>query len=157
MAAIVRFLISYRNEQMPPQFQLHREPFRATLLRNGIIASVAGAVLAQRWGGFSHWPIATLLAVWPSFGGHYVEIFYLNGLRPRIPAGRFARSGTRLGVWFLGGIALAAGMGQTAALAGVGPRHWPAWWTGGAVFVGIELVVHMALQLRGRPSFYSGE
>ncbi|MDB5292193.1 MAG: hypothetical protein JWL69_3434, partial [Phycisphaerales bacterium] len=63
----------------------------------------------------------------------------------------------RVGVWFAGGVALAIGMRLTAmALAGFRPRHWPAWWVGGLAFVGIELVVHLVLQLRGRPSFYNG-
>jgi hypothetical protein len=34
--------------------------------------------------------------------------------------------------------------------------HLPAWWFGGIAFIGIELLAHLALQLRGRPSFYNG-
>ena len=63
----------------------------------------------------------------------------------------------RVGVWFVGGVGLAIGMGLTAmALAGFRPAHWPAWWLGGLAFIGIELVTHLVLQLRGRPSFYNG-
>jgi hypothetical protein len=66
----------------------------------------------------------------------------------------------RLGVWFVGGTGLALGMGLTAMALGFPPAQWrawgPAWWLGGLVFIGIELVVHLALQLRGRPSFYDG-
>jgi hypothetical protein len=49
-------------------------------------------------------------------------------------------------------------MGLTAmALAGFRLAHWPAWWwLGGIAFIGIELVAHLVLQLRGRPSFYNG-
>ncbi len=36
------------------------------------------------------------------------------------------------------------------------PPRWPAWWLGGLAFIGIELVAHLALLLRGRPSFYDG-
>ncbi len=113
--------------------------------------------MAQRLGGLTHWPIAMVLALWPSLGGHYVEIFYLNWIRLRLPAERGVQSIARLGVWFLGGVVLAAGMAQTAAVLGVQLRRSPAWWTGGLVFVAIELVVHLALQLRGRPSFYSAD
>jgi hypothetical protein len=43
---------------------------------------------------------------------------------------------------------------------GLRPMRWgawgSAWWVGGVAFIGIELVVHLALQVRGRPSFYNG-
>jgi len=41
-------------------------------------------------------------------------------------------------------------------LAGFRRMHWPPWWIGGLGFIGLELVVHLVLQLRGRPSFYNG-
>jgi hypothetical protein len=36
------------------------------------------------------------------------------------------------------------------------PARWPHWWVGGLAFVGIELVVHLVLHLRGNTSFYNG-
>ena len=52
----------------------------------------------------------------------------------------------RVGVWFVGGTALAIGMGLTAmAFDGFRPAHWPAWWLGGLAFIGIELVAHVVL------------
>jgi hypothetical protein len=42
------------------------------------------------------------------------------------------------------------------ALTGFRPAQWPAWWLGGLAFIGLELVVHLVLQLRGQPSFYNG-
>jgi hypothetical protein len=134
-----------------------REPLRATLLRTVTIALVAGAVLARSWGGLPRWPAATLLMLWPSFGGHLVDLWFLNWLRPRLPAAAEVQVGARLAVWFVGGTALALGMALTAmALAGFAPARWPALWLGGLAFIGIELVAHLALQLRGRPSFYNG-
>jgi hypothetical protein len=64
----------------------------------------------------------------------------------------------RVGAWFVGGAALAVGIGLTAmALSGdVRPMRWSAWWLAGLAFIGIELIAHLALQLRGRPSFYNG-
>jgi hypothetical protein len=127
------------------------------MLRTGMIAIVAGAVLAPLWGGLTRWPTATLLLLWPSFGGHWVELWFLNWLRPRLSIARGVQVAARLAVWFVGGAGLAVGMGLTAmALAGFRPPRWPAWWLGGLVFMGIELVAHLALQLRGRPSFYNG-
>jgi hypothetical protein len=144
-----------RNDAV--KWQPFREPLLTTVARNGAIALVAGAVLALRWGGLARWPIAVLLMLWPSFGGHLVELWFLNYLRPRIPAARAVQVGIRVAVWFIAGIGLALAMRLTAmTLAGVRPAHWPAWWLGGLAFIGIELAVHLVLQLRGRPGFYNG-
>jgi hypothetical protein len=122
-----------------------------------MIAVVVGAVLARFWGGMARWPLATLLVLWPSFGGHFVEIWFLNWLRPRLPIARSVQVAARLGTWLVGGAGLAVGMGLTAmALIGLQPAQRPAWWLGGLAFIGIELVAHLGLQLRGRPSFYNG-
>jgi hypothetical protein len=159
---------------MASHWQPVREPLRSTLLRNCTIAVVAGAVIAHYWGGLARWPLAALLGFWPAFGGHWVEIWFLNWLRPRIgnrttgafrdvggqsriSATRAVQVGARIAVWFVGGIFLATGMVLTAmALARYRPGHWPAWWLGGICFIGIELVAHVGLQLRGQPSFYNG-
>jgi hypothetical protein len=135
----------------------YREPLRVTLLRTGIIALMVGALLSLRWGGLARWPVVSLLMLWPAFGGHWVEIFFLNWLRPRLSSTRAIQVMARLAVWVIGGIVLLAGMRLTAmALGGFGRMRWPAWWLAGIAFVGIELVAHLALQLRGRPSFYNG-
>ena len=142
---------------MTSQWQSYREPLRITIFRTGMIAIVAGAVIAGLWGGLARWPMATVLALWPSFGGHWVEVWFLNWLRIRLSIARGVQVAARVGVWFVGGAGLAVGMGLTAmALAGFRPAHWPAWWLGGFAFIGIELVAHLVLQLRGRPSFYNG-
>lgn len=142
---------------MTSPWQPYREPIRVTILRTGLIAIVVGAVLGRFWGGLARWPIATLLVLWPSFRGHWVEVWFLNWLRPRLPIARGLQVAARLGVWFAGGIVLAMGMGLTAmALTGFRPAHWPAWWIWGFGFIGIELVAHLALRLRGLSNFYTG-
>lgn len=145
------------SAQLQTRWQPFREPIRATLLRNGIIAIVVGAVLARFWGGMARWPTATLLALWPAFGGHWVEVWFLNWLRPRISPARGVQVAARVLVWFVGGTGLALGMILTArTLAWFRSAHWPAWWVGGLVFIGIELTAHLGLQMLGRPSFYNG-
>jgi hypothetical protein len=137
-------------------WQPFREPLRVTVARTGTIALVVGAVLTRWFGGLAHWPALTLLVLWPSFGGHRVELWFLNYVRPRLPVARGVQVSVRVAVWFVGGILLALGMRLTAmALAGFRQTRWPAWWLGGIAFIGIELVVHVVLQLRGRPSFYN--
>jgi hypothetical protein len=126
-------------------------------LRTIVIALVVGAVIARWRGGFARWPLATLLALWPSLGGHWVEVFFLNVLRPRLSVNRAVQAAARLAVWFVGGSILASCLVLTAvALEGLQPAPWTASWLGGIAFVGIELVAHLALLLRGRPSFYDG-
>jgi hypothetical protein len=137
----------------------YREPLRVTLMRTGTIALVVGAVLAQRSGGVARWPMATLLVLWPTLGGHFVEIWFLNWFRPRISNARAVQIATRVLVWFIGGTGLALGMALTAmALRGFRPAHaWAsAWRLGGLGFIAVELTAHLFLQLRGRPSFYNG-
>ena len=142
---------------MTSQWRPYREPVHKTLLRTGMIAIIAGGVLAAFWGGPARWPAAVLLALWPSFGGHWIEVWFLNWLRPRLPDARSVQAVARLGVWFAGGVILAQAMTLTAtALTSFRPRHWPVWWYGGLGFIAIELVAHLALVLRGRPSFYDG-
>ena len=95
-------------------------------------------------GGFSKLPILFLVCLWPSLGGHFVEVFFLKFLRPSLPHSMLAL--VRVGVWFVAGIVLAFAMQLTA--------FGPQWWIGGLGFVGIELLAHLFLRLRGRPNFY---
>jgi hypothetical protein len=84
-----------------------------------------------------------------------VEVWFLNWLRPRLPAAWGVQVAARVGVWFVGGIGLSIALRLSAmAIIGFWPARWPAWWLAGLVFIGIELMAHLALQLRGRPGFY---
>src|SRR5689334_17084169 len=66
-------------------WQPFREPLRNTVLRTGLIALAGGAALSFWWGGIARWPVAFLIVLWFSLGGHFVELFFLNFLRPRFP------------------------------------------------------------------------
>jgi hypothetical protein len=132
------------------------EPLRNTLARTMGIAVVVGGLLAPRLGGIARWPLATVLVLWPSFGGHWIELWFLNGLRPRLPSDRSVQVLSRLVVWFVGGMALGLGMGLTALAFGVSRPSRIPWWLAGVAFIAIELVAHLVLHLRGRPSFFNG-
>ena len=135
----------------------HRERLRTTLARTIGIAVVAGLVLATQWGGLSRWPIATLLMLWPSFGGHWLELWFLNWLRPRLPRRRLIQIAARLATWFVGGIVIALGMLITATtLVGPSSIPWTLWWVAGFAMIAVELVAHLPLRLRGAPSFFDG-
>jgi hypothetical protein len=149
----------------------HRELLRQTLARTITIALVVGAVLAQ-WplggatargtsGFITRWGFATLLALWPSLGGHWVELFFLNVLRPRLPATRSTQTAARIATWFIGGALLTLAMKLTAITLLNGnssAAHTPIprlCLIGGLAFIAIELTVHLILHLRRLSSFYS--
>ena len=139
------------------QWQPFQEPIARTLFRTVLIAFVAGGVIALPSRLWTRWPLATLLAMWPSFGGHWVEVWFLNWLRPRVSLSPGVQTASRVLVWFAGGSFLFLGMRLTAsAFVQWRSPQWPTWWLGGVAFVGIELLVHLFMQLRGRPSFYNG-
>jgi hypothetical protein len=142
---------------MTTQWQPYREPLHTTALRTFTIALVVGAIISHWWGGPARWPAATLLALWPAFGGHWIEIAFLNWLRPRISQFRAIQITARVIAWFLGGLVLAVGMALTARAINAGrPIRLSAWWIAGLGFIAIELIAHLFLQVRGRPSFYNG-
>ena len=138
----------------------YREPLRATLARTILIAIVAGTVLAAWSTRSAHplrWAVAVILVLWVSFGGHWLELWYLNWFRPRLPAAPAVQRVVRLGTWFVGGCGLGIGMALTArAVDGIHLARWPAWWVAGVAFIGVELVAHAVLEARGRASFFNG-
>ena len=142
---------------MTPLWQHFQEPIRQTLLRTVTIAIVVGAAIALASRNWSIWPLAALLVLWASFGGHWLEVWFLNWLRPRVSPAPGLQVATRVLVWFAGGSLLALGMRLTASIfVQWRSPHWLTWWFGGVAFAGIELAIHLAMQFRGLPSFYSG-
>jgi hypothetical protein len=138
-------------------WQPYREPLRVTLTRTVSIALVAGTVVALAAGTPRRWAAISLLMLWPAVAGHWIDLLFLNGLRSRLPDSRRIRGLVRIALWFAGGIVLAAGVQLTARiLFGHSRFVWLTWGVAGAVFVGVQLVAHAALHLRGRPSFYNG-
>ena len=133
------------------------EPLRVTLTRTVSIAVVAGAVVALSMGRLRRWPAISLLMLWPSFGGHWIDLLFLNGIRPLLPESRTVQVMARLAVWFGGGVVLGVGVRLTACML-FNRSRLPGltWAIAGSVFVAVELIAHAALQLRGRPSFYNG-
>jgi hypothetical protein len=137
-------------------WSLH-EPLRATLVRTIGLALAIGGVLALVNRALVWWPIGAYLASWFTFGGHWVEVAFLDVLRPRLPAAGTVRVLARIAIWFAGGVLL--GYAITRSLAwfeATAALRPPPVWLGGVAFIGVELVVHLGLRLRARPSFYDG-
>jgi len=138
-------------------WQPYREPLRTTLTRTITIAIVAGAIVALSSGRVHRWPALVVVMLWPAFGGHWVDLLFLNWLRPRLPDARSVQVAARLATWFAGGIVLAVGARLTATLIlACMPLAWLTWTVAGTAFIAVELVAHAVLQFRGRPSFYNG-
>jgi hypothetical protein len=133
------------------------EPLQATVLRTGTIALVLGTVMFVASAHRISWPVAVLVALWPAFGGHWVELWFLNWLRPRLATARPVQVLARLAVWTVGGVALALMMRVTAHALGGPEIAWRTVLLGGMAFLAIELVVHAALAGRGQRSFYNGQ
>ena len=152
-----RDTVPVRAITMTSQQQPFQESIRKTLVRTIMIAVVVGAAIALSSRKLSNWPLAALLVLWPSFGGHWVEVWFLNWVRPHVSPNPGVQKATRILVWFAGGLLLSLGMRLTAsAFVQWHSPQWLTWWLGGAAFVGIELVMHLAMQFRGQPSFYNG-
>ena len=120
------------------------------------IAGLVGAVFALRRQNLELLAPVTLLALWFSLGGHYVELGFLNGVRARLPPHRPAQALARLLVWWCGGAVLYVGMAATALVLPIAPPPLGLWWLGGPLFIGVELAVHAIMALRGLPNFYDG-
>jgi hypothetical protein len=132
------------------------EPWRATALRTGTIALAIGLGVGLYQRRLAAVPLTTLIALWFSLGGHFVELLMRNHLRVRIGGPAFVQAVARLLYWFAGGSVLYAGaLATRAILTGWPPVAWP-WWTGGIAFIALELLVHLFLHARGLPSFYDG-
>lgn len=140
---------------MSTPWQPVAEPWRTTLLRNGSLAVALGAALSLSDRRLPMLFVGTLMALWFTLGGHFVELLFRNRLRQLIAPQPLSQAGARLVYWFVTGCLLYAGAQATGrVLTGHHFVPWH-WWAGGLLFLAVELVVHLLLQLRGQPSFYN--
>jgi energy-coupling factor transporter transmembrane protein EcfT len=142
-----------RERSWPP----FHERFRTTVARNTTLAIVIGGVVAWRAGRLALWPVAACAALWLTCGGHYLEVWYLDWLRPRLAPSPAVHAAARMLTWFLGGILLGMGVAATMRLFSLThAMRRPPWWMFGVILIVAELIVHATLALRRRPSFYDG-
>ena len=120
------------------------------------IALIAGTVLSLATHGRTRWLVAVLVMLWPSLGGHFVELWFLRWLRPRLSGDRGVQLAARIGTWFIAGVIFATLMVLTARTLGHAMRPL-AWWIAGIGFIGVELIAHLGLRARTRPSVYDGQ
>jgi hypothetical protein len=153
----------------PNRFKSFHEPLLSTITRTGAIAvGVATMLVFARlhrvpatWIEWRLWLVLIAAIAWPSFGGHWVELFYLNRMRPRLAGWSDSRLiFVRLGTWLVGGAILFAGAAITYSLLLTGTVPQASFMTralllGGPLLVGVECIVHLFLLLTGKPSFWN--
>jgi hypothetical protein len=139
---------------------LYRESFVATLRRTVAIALVLTTIFSliypRQESFWLFWLRAFPAIFWFPFGGHYVELAYLNLLRIRRPWVHRHRIVGRLLCWFIGGLPLGLGCWWTWIAVGAKPDFTLPFWWGMPFFVVAEFIVHAFLSLQGLPSFWNG-
>jgi len=58
--------------------QPFHEPLPVTLARTGLLGLVVGVAVARVQGRLGSWPQWTAFVLWFSFGGHWLELSFLN-------------------------------------------------------------------------------
>jgi len=153
----------------PARFARYREPLTTTLTRTGaialVVASIAGFIQLHHLPATSAqwhlWLALLVFVAWISFGGHCVEIVYLNGIRPRIAGWSDSLLiVARLCVWIVGGAVLFLGalISRNLMLFNELPptsQIIRALLIGGPAFIVVEMIAHLFLLRRGRPSFWN--
>ncbi|HEY6808690.1 MAG TPA: hypothetical protein VI160_07870 [Gemmatimonadales bacterium] len=140
---------------MTPATERFSEPWSTTLLRTVGLALAIGAGVGIYEHRITLVLPSTVLALWFTLGGHFVDLWCRNALRPRLPSRPVALL-ARLAAWFVGGSVL-YGWALVTRTWLTGPRRPPVhWWVAGLLFVGAELVVHLGLRIRAQPSVYDG-
>jgi hypothetical protein len=132
------------------------EPWTATARRTVGLALIISLAIAASRRSVQSTPIIFITAMWFTLGGHFVELFFLRIVRPRINPAIVAQFVTRVATWFVGGVVIAAeAKASWVLLTEWNAPSWP-WWAGGVAFVFIEWVTHTMLRLAGRPSVFNG-
>jgi hypothetical protein len=153
----------------PNRFKPFHESLLATVVRTGSIAIIVASIVtvirlhhapisSVQW---HNWLALAVFVGWITFGGHWVEIAYLNGLRPKIaPWSDAALVCVRLAIWLAGGaiLFLCAIVSLRLLIASElpdSPHAFKALLQGGPIFVVVELCAHTFLLLTRRPSFWN--
>lgn len=142
------------SSEAPPT--VPTEPLTATLTRNFAIAAIAATALSIQTLNLHRWLTAFIIMLWPTLGGHFLELGFLKLMAPQLRVPALQRM-ARVMTWFAGGALMTLAIHATAQ-AIRDPRfvNWPPVWLGAIGLVGIELIVHLALRARGLPQADGG-
>jgi hypothetical protein len=89
------------------------------------------------------------------FGGHWLELIYINFIKFSLPKNILLLYLVRIVYWFLCSIPLLFMANLVFDLFSY-KAHLPNWWVFGFVYIGIQLFMHAIMQIRYKKSFYNG-
>ena len=148
---------------MEIQREKYKEKIKNTLIRNFLIALLIGLIFTfVQFDNFNdvttkQLTINIISIFWISFGGHWIDILYLNYLRFQLPKKRHIETTTRLLWWYLGGTLLFTAVSITQnAFNSVTMIPLISWYYG-IIFILIEFVAHGIMQLVRKESFWNGK
>ena len=90
------------------------------------------------------------------FGGHWLELVFINHIKFSLPKNILLLYFIRIGYWFLCSIPLFF-MADLAASSFTNKTvHLGQWWAFGFFYIGIQLLMHAIMHIRFKKSFYNG-
>ena len=138
-------------------------PFIQTVIRTIITTTIIAVILyfsrVFPSGGQSKQVVFAM--IWSAvfcivFGGHWLELLYINYLKFALPKNIWLLYFTRIVYWFLCAIPLLFVAELVVNLVSDQKIHLGQWWKFGFFYIGIELFMHAIMQTRFKKSFYNG-
>ena len=87
------------------------------------------------------------------FGGHWLELLFINEIKFKLPKNMLLIYFVRLGYWFICSIPLYILANWVVSFFSNKTKPW---WTFGFVYIGIQLLIHAIMHMRLKKSFYNG-
>jgi len=139
------------------------EPFLQTIIRTIITTTIIAIILllVHLFPAGDKSKLTLFEMIWAMvfcilFGGHWLELVFINYIKFALPKNIFLWYGTRIVYWFLCAIPLFYLMNFVANLFSYQAGHLGGWWVFGLFYIGIQLVMHAIMQIRVKKSFYNG-
>ena len=90
------------------------------------------------------------------FGGHLLELVFINHIKFSLPRNILLLYFIRIGYWFLSSIPLFILANFVSNLFSHKRGHLGNWWTFGFIYIGIQLLMYGIMHIRLKKSFYNG-
>ena len=139
------------------------ETFLQTLVRTIITATIISLVLYSihviPFNGKSNLiEYAVIWAVFFSifFIGHWIELFFINVIKFRLPKNIYVLYIVRICYWFVSSILLFLISNTIRELLVSNSRQLGNWWFFGFLYIGVQLLMYAIMQIRLKKSFYNG-
>lgn len=139
------------------------EPFLQTVIRTIITTTIIAIILVGLHlfpsGGLSKLTLSAmiwLMVFCVVFGGHWLELMFINRIKFALPENIFVGYGVRIAYWYLYSIPLFFVMNLVENLFAYHAGHLGSWAVFGFLYIGIQLFMHAIMQIRFKKSFYNG-